>query len=98
MLYDFCRTGQGLTSSRIYGAEQMAFTLSSEIRTDHLPGRNDSLVRRALLAGLALVCVALNAPFALAQKVELSVDASRAGAKIDRNIFGQFAEHLGHGV
>jgi alpha-N-arabinofuranosidase len=28
----------------------------------------------------------------------LSVDASRAGAKIDRNIFGQFAEHLGKGV
>jgi alpha-N-arabinofuranosidase len=42
--------------------------------------------------------VALAAPFAFAQKVELSVDASRAGAKIDRNIFGQFAEHLGHGV
>ena len=28
----------------------------------------------------------------------LSIDASKAGAKIDRNIFGQFAEHLGHGV
>jgi len=76
----------------------MASTLSSKIRTDHLPGRKESPVRRALLVGLALVCVALNAPFALAQKVELSVDASRAGAKIDRNIFGQFAEHLGHGV
>ena len=34
----------------------------------------------------------------MAQKVELSVDASKTGAKIDRNIFGQFAEHLGHGV
>jgi alpha-N-arabinofuranosidase len=34
----------------------------------------------------------------VAQKVELSVDASKSGAKIDRNIFGQFAEHLGHGV
>jgi alpha-N-arabinofuranosidase len=33
-----------------------------------------------------------------AEKVVLSVDASKAGAKIDRNIFGQFAEHLGHGV
>ena len=28
----------------------------------------------------------------------LAVDASKAGAKIDRNIFGQFAEHLGHGI
>ena len=72
--------------------------LTSKIRTDHLPGRKESLVRRALLVCLALVCVALTAPFAFAQKVELSVDASRAGAKIDRNIFGQFAEHLGHGV
>lgn len=36
--------------------------------------------------------------FATAQKVELSVDASKPGAKIDRHIFGQFAEHLGTGV
>ena len=34
----------------------------------------------------------------VAQKVELSVEVSKTGAKIDRNIFGQFAEHLGHGV
>ena len=33
-----------------------------------------------------------------ADKVELSVDASKTGAKIDRNLFGQFAEHLGHGI
>ena len=26
------------------------------------------------------------------------IDASSAGARIDRNIFGQFAEHLGHGI
>jgi alpha-N-arabinofuranosidase len=38
------------------------------------------------------------APFADAQKIEMSVDVSNAGSKIDRNIFGQFAEHLGHGV
>jgi alpha-N-arabinofuranosidase len=31
-------------------------------------------------------------------KVSLSIDGSRPGARIDRNIFGQFAEHLGHGV
>ena len=46
----------------------------------------------------ALIAVALTAPAIAAEKVELSVDASRAGAKIDRNIFGQFAEHLGHGI
>jgi alpha-N-arabinofuranosidase len=33
-----------------------------------------------------------------ADKVALSVDVSETGAKIDRNIFGQFAEHLGHGI
>jgi alpha-N-arabinofuranosidase len=31
-------------------------------------------------------------------KVSLTVDVSKPGAKIDRNLFGQFAEHLGHGV
>src|SRR3982751_521227 len=31
-------------------------------------------------------------------QVQLSIDAAKPGAKIDRNIFGQFAEHLGQGV
>jgi alpha-N-arabinofuranosidase len=53
---------------------------------------------RALLFCLVLICVGLTAPIAVGQKIELSVDASRAGAKIDRNIFGQFAEHPGKGV
>ena len=44
------------------------------------------------------VAMILAAPVAAAQKVELSVDASKNGARIDRNIFGQFAEHLGHGI
>jgi alpha-N-arabinofuranosidase len=30
--------------------------------------------------------------------VVVTVDAGSAGAKIDRNIFGQFAEHLGTGI
>ena len=56
-----------------------------------------SLVR-SLLASLTLLAVAVTVPVAAAQKVQMSVDVSRAGAKIDRNLFGQFAEHLGHGV
>ena len=56
-----------------------------------------SLVR-SLLASLTLLAVAVAVPVAAAQKVQMSVDVSKAGAKIDRNIFGQFAEHLGHGV
>src|SRR5689334_5091080 len=53
---------------------------------------------RVRLVSFALIIVILTAPFAAAQKVDLNVDVSKAGAKIDRNIFGQFAEHLGHGV
>ena len=56
-----------------------------------------SLVR-SLLASLTLLAVAVTVPVAAAQKVQMSVDVSKAGAKIDRNLFGQFAEHLGHGV
>lgn len=33
-----------------------------------------------------------------ADKVPMTVDVSKPGAKIDRNIFGQFAEHLGTGI
>jgi len=44
---------------------------------------------------LMLTCaVALSAQ----ETVHLSIDASKPGAKIDRNIFGQFAENLGHGL
>ena len=54
---------------------------------------------RALFVSFALMVVgASTVPFVAAQRVEMTVDVSRVGAKIDRNIFGQFAEHLGHGV
>ena len=53
---------------------------------------------RALALVFALIAVGAAAPRAAAQKISLSVDASKAGAKIDRHIFGQFAEHLGHGI
>jgi alpha-N-arabinofuranosidase len=47
---------------------------------------------------IVLLAAVLAVPLSTAQKVDLSVDASKTGAKIDRNIFGQFAEHLGHGI
>ncbi len=50
------------------------------------------------LVRFAFMAAALSAPAIAAERVELSVDVSKAGAKIDRNIFGQFAEHLGHGI
>jgi alpha-L-arabinofuranosidase len=60
--------------------------------------RPGASVIRALLFGFILMAMGGIAPSADAQKVALSVDSSKAGAKIDRNIFGQFAEHLGHGI
>ena len=62
------------------------------------------LTGRALLVifvlpfNLALTGIAQTAPAADAEKIRLSIDVSKPGPKIDRNIFGQFAEHLGHGV
>jgi alpha-N-arabinofuranosidase len=46
----------------------------------------------------ALMCVLLGGTSVAAagtDAIQLSIDAARAGARIDRNIFGQFAEHLG---
>ena len=60
--------------------------------------RKASSVVRGLLFGFALIATAATAPDLAAQKVQLSVEVSKTGAKIHRNIFGQFAEHLGHGV
>ena len=60
------------------------------------------LVLRALLVAVASVgpamAVAQTATATAADAVSVSIDASKPGAKIDRNIFGQFAEHLGTGV
>src|SRR3954466_15052719 len=54
---------------------------------------------RPILICLLLIGGVLPAPIVSAQQqVTIAVDASKPGPKIDRNIFGQFAEHLGHGV
>lgn len=54
--------------------------------------------RRALLVTLILAVLGPIAPASQLDKVKLSVDVSKTGPKIDRNLFGQFAEHLGYGV
>jgi alpha-N-arabinofuranosidase len=56
--------------------------------------------RRRFVLSFALTAAAAAVPSTTAAQstAALSVDVSKAGAKIDRNIFGQFAEHLGHGV
>jgi alpha-N-arabinofuranosidase len=57
-----------------------------------------AFITHTLFFGLILMEIGAGAPLTQAQKVQMSVDGSTAGAKIDRNIFGQFAEHLGHGI
>ena len=53
---------------------------------------------RKLLVYFGFITLALTTHAVAAEKIHLSVDTSKPGAKIDRNIFGQFAEHLGHGI
>ncbi len=54
---------------------------------------------RRVLAMLGLLALFSAAPLMAADNaIHLSIDASKAGAKIDRNLFGQFAENLGHGL
>jgi alpha-L-arabinofuranosidase len=60
--------------------------------------RRRSILTRALLALFTVIVTTITAPMTAAQKVELSIDLSKTGAKIDRNVFGQFVEHLGHEV
>ncbi len=78
----------------LYFRNQKPSAVSSRLLNAKAP----SLLMRALLFFFTLVVTGTTAPLVAAQKVQLSVDVSKAGAKIDRNIFGQFAEHLGHGV
>jgi hypothetical protein len=47
---------------------------------------------------LGFIAAILPLPVMAAENVHLSIDASKTGVKIDRNIFGQFAENLGHGL
>lgn len=53
-------------------------------------------MRKFLFVFVLLCAVLINA--ATAQNLKLTIDASKPGAKIDRHVFGQFAEHLGSGI
>ena len=55
------------------------------------------MVRRLVVA-MGFVAVILAVPVMAQEEAHLSIDASKTGARIDRHIFGQFAEDLGHGV
>jgi|SRR5579862_4195415 len=51
-----------------------------------------------LIHCVPLLLLVSTGPLVAVEIEHLSIDASKAGAKIDRNLFGQFAENLGHGL
>ncbi len=51
--------------------------------------------KRPLLCLLAAICIV---PAVAQQRTVITIDAAKSGPKIDRNLFGQFAENLGHGL
>src|SRR5687768_8216763 len=51
-----------------------------------------------LFASLAATGASKSQTATAAPRIEIVVDVSATGPKIGRNIFGQFSEHLGHGV
>jgi alpha-L-arabinofuranosidase len=67
------------------------------LRPHVFPGSRSSRFLSRFLS-IPLIAVLFAAPAHAAHKVQLSVDVSKTGAKIDRNLFGQFAEYLGHGI
>jgi len=55
-------------------------------------------MRVVLLSILTLVALIQADTAIAADRITLSIDVSKPGPRISRNIFGQFAEHLGHGI
>jgi alpha-N-arabinofuranosidase len=54
--------------------------------------------RNLSLAIISIFLLFLSPQVSAQDKIQLSIDTAKPGPKIDRNIFGQFAEHLGYGV
>jgi alpha-L-arabinofuranosidase len=55
-------------------------------------------VARRFLIGTALIALLFSLEAPAQDKAVISIDASKSGAKISRDLFGQFAENLGHGL
>jgi alpha-L-arabinofuranosidase len=60
------------------------------------------MVRSGRLASATLALATMAAPVAAQERagapITVSVDTSKPGPKLDRHVFGQFAEHLGTGI
>jgi alpha-L-arabinofuranosidase len=59
---------------------------------------SESRGRAALLLAIAAIATSLHAQERPAATASAVVHAERPGARIDRHIYGQFAEHLGRGI
>src|SRR4051812_31913302 len=75
---------------------KMTATMGSERVYEHRMRALSTV--RLLVAGAVLACASVTSTATAADRIDVVVDASTAGPTIHRNIFGQFAEHLGHGV
>ena len=64
--------------------------------TAQFPPPPARLTRLVFALGLAIAAALV--PARAAAQIDIVIDASKTGPKIDRQIFGQFAEHLGSGV
>jgi alpha-N-arabinofuranosidase len=53
---------------------------------------------RKIILGSAVALCLVGPAVAQSVQVRVTIDASKVGAEIDRHIYGQFAEHLGHGI
>ena len=107
----FLATRKSKTEARSWNAEVTALRKAHVAASKYFlsPARlvlfSKALVRSSLLSLFTLLFVVfalvgsiLCAQGISAQTVQLSIDVSMTGATIDHNIFGQFAEHLGHGI
>ena len=82
----------GRSSARI-GARR-SLTFNDWVTARVVAGRR----LRFIAAGCVVSVLSLATAALGAEKVAFTVDTTRSGATINRNIFGQFAEHLGHGI
>jgi alpha-N-arabinofuranosidase len=53
---------------------------------------------RSIAAVASVLLLVAAAPAAMPEHITATVDATQAGPTISRHLFGQFAEHLGHGI
>ena len=72
--------------------------MASPVRLGSRAAFRTPAIVHLLIVALTLTGLGHFASLIAADRIELVVDGSKGGAKIDRNIFGQFAEHLGRGI